>query len=275
MCVHCSTRVERDDLTVVTVGQADDADLRARGLAFAGETSAYEVEDRQGSAGAGHLAGAGHQLRHRFPCCAWRLDSQLGFGFEELAVGLAGFRGSGRRMEFKGQADGVTVYDSYAHHPTEIAGDLEAGRSIARGGRLDRVLPTAPVQSHSRCSGSRWVARSAAADEVVVMDVYPGARATRARDRRATRRRCRPDLPAEQVCFEPEWQRVPERRRRARTAPGDLVLTLGAGDVTEIGPLVLAQLASGSRVADDRSRRRSRGSPVGSGNGGCGPRVRG
>ncbi len=228
-------RVQRDDLTIVRVGQSEDADLGARALAFAGETSAYEVVDHRGRLG---------QVTLQVPGTNYVVDSlaalaaglQLGFGFEELAVGLAGFRGSGRRMELKGQSDGVTVYDSYAHHPTEIAGDLEAGRSIARGGRL--VVCFQPhLFSRTRLFGAQMGEALGAADDVVVMDVYPA------------REQPEPGIDGRivaqavpQVCFEPSWQRVPDRIiERAR--PGDLVLTLGAGDVTEIGPLVLAKLS--------------------------------
>jgi UDP-N-acetylmuramate--alanine ligase len=232
-------RVSRDDLTVVRVGQSGEADLRARGLAFAGETSAYEVVDRQGRLG---------QVTLQVPGSNYVVDSlaalaaglELGFGFEELAVGLAGFRGSGRRMELKGQADGVTVYDSYAHHPTEISGDLEAGRSIARGGRL--VVCFQPhLFSRTRLFGMQMGHALGAADEVVVMDVYPA----REKPEPGIDGQLVADavpLPIEQVSYEPNWRLVPERIVE-RTRPGDLVLTLGAGDVTEIGPLVLAQLA--------------------------------
>lgn len=235
-------RVERDDLILVRIGQSDGADLRARALAFAGETSAYEVEDRHGRLG---------QVTLQVPGTNDVLDSlaalaaglQLGFGFEELAVGLAGFRGSGRRMELKGEADGVTVYDSYAHHPTEIAGDLEAARSIARGGRL--IVCFQPhLFSRTRVFGIEMGRALGAADEVIVMDVYPAREQPEPEITGQLVAEAVP-LPAERVWFEPEWQRVPESVV-ARTAAGDMVLTLGAGDVTEIGPLVLAQLASRS-----------------------------
>jgi len=231
-------RVDRDDVTIVKVGQAAEADLRARGLAFAGETSAYEVAGRDARLG---------QVTLQVPGSNYVIDSlaalaaglELGFAFEELAVGLAGYRGSGRRMEYRGQADGVTVYDSYAHHPTEIAGDLEAGRSIARGGRL--VVCFQPhLFSRTRLFGAEMGRALSAADEVVVMDVYPSREQPEPGiDGRLVADAV--DLPPEQVFYEANWQRVPERLvERARS--GDLVLTLGAGDVTEIGPLVLARL---------------------------------
>ena len=55
----------------------------------------------------------------------------MGHDFADLARGLAGFTGTRRRMERKGEAGGVRVYDSYAHHPVEIAGDLQAARALA------------------------------------------------------------------------------------------------------------------------------------------------
>ena len=86
---------------------------------------------------------------------------ELGFAPPRVCAALAGYRGARRRMEFKGEAGGVRVFDSYAHHPTELAADLRAARDIAispkpavsriRGRRRlrrpgHRHLPAAPVQ---------------------------------------------------------------------------------------------------------------------------------
>ena len=74
-------------------------------------------------------------------------------------------------MERKGEAGGVRVYDSYAHHPTEIAGDLEAAARVAGDGRL--VVAFQPhLVSRTRIFGAAMGAALGAADEVVVLDVY-------------------------------------------------------------------------------------------------------
>ena len=144
-------------------------------------------------------------------------------------------------MELKGEAAGVRVYDSYAHHPNEIAGDLQAARSLAGEGRV--VVAFQPhLVSRTKIFGPAMGEALGAADEVVVMDVYvaredpePGVNGAHGRLARAAARRARSH-------FVPSWSLTPAALvERAR--PGDLVLTLGAGDVTLVGPEVLELLA--------------------------------
>jgi UDP-N-acetylmuramate--alanine ligase len=234
-------------LAVVGVGESAEADLRAEGVRFAGSTSTFEVVDR------GRRLG---EITLRIPGRHYVLDAmaalaaglRLGFGFADLKRGLESFSGTRRRMELKGEVEGVRVYDSYAHHPNEIAGDLQAARSVAGEGRV--VVAFQPhLVSRTRIFGAQMGEALGAADEVVVMDVYvaredpePGVNGAMVASH--------VPLPAEQVVFEPSWQATPERLvERAR--PGDVVLTLGAGDVTLVGPEVLTLLAERARGAED------------------------
>ncbi|HET7406596.1 MAG TPA: UDP-N-acetylmuramate--L-alanine ligase [Mycobacteriales bacterium] len=170
---------------------------------------------------------------------------ELGVPFEPIRQGLGGFRGARRRFEPKGERDGVRVYDSYAHHPTEIAADLRAAREVAGAGRV--VVAFQPhLYSRTQAFAAELGEALGLADEVVVMDVYaaredPVPGVTGAIVAAAV------PLPAERVCYEPSWSAVAERLAD-RAAPGDLLLTLGAGDVTMIGPEVLDVLAR--RAAD-------------------------
>ena len=166
----------------------------------------------------------------------------LGFDEEDLVRGLTSYTGTKRRMERKGEAGGVRVYDSYAHHPTEIAGDLQSARAVAGEGRV--VVAFQPhLVSRTRIFGSAMGAALGAADEVVVLDVY------------LAREDVDPDvtgalvadavpLPAGQVAYVASFDDV-AAELVARARPGDLVLTLGAGTVTQIGPRVLELLADG------------------------------
>jgi UDP-N-acetylmuramate--alanine ligase len=164
----------------------------------------------------------------------------LGHRYVDLARGLGEFTGTGRRMEAKGEAGGVRVYDSYAHHPAEISGDLEAARALAGDGRL--VVAFQPhLVSRTRIFGEAMGLALGAADEVVVLDVY----VAREKPDPAVTGRLVADavpLPRERVHFVPALDdAASELVRLAR--PGDLVLTLGAGSVTEVGPRVLALLS--------------------------------
>lgn len=145
-------------------------------------------------------------------------------------------------MEPKGEAAGIRVYDSYAHHPVEIAGDLQAGRALAGEGRL--VVAFQPhLVSRTRIFGTAMGEALGAADEVVVLDVYlaredPDPEVTGALVAGAV------PLPAERVAFVPGVEEA-AHALVDRARPGDLVLTLGAGDVTRTGPRVLELLGDG------------------------------
>ena len=164
---------------------------------------------------------------------------ELGYPAAGLVPGLASYTGTKRRMERKGEAGGVRVYDSYAHHPTEIAGDLQAARAIAGAGRV--VVAFQPhLVSRTRIFGTAMGQALGAADEVVVLDVYL-AREDADPDVTGALVAAAVPLPAERVAYVPALDAA-AAELVARARPGDLVLTLGAGTVTGIGPRVLELL---------------------------------
>jgi UDP-N-acetylmuramate--alanine ligase len=232
-------RAEGAGTRVVRVGiREQGADLRVVGLDLRADSSQFEV-----AAGAVVLGSVSLQVPGEIyvvdAAAALAAGLELGFTFAELADGLAAFKGSSRRMELKGEAAGVTVYDSYAHHPTEIAGDLAAARLLARGGRL--IVCFQPhLYSRTRVFASAMGQQLGAADEVVVMDVYP-AREERDPEVTGGLVAAAVPLPSSRVVFEPDWS-LAASRVAERAAPGDLVLILGAGNVTDIGPQVLSLL---------------------------------
>ncbi|GAC1440399.1 MAG: UDP-N-acetylmuramate--L-alanine ligase [Mycobacteriales bacterium] len=223
---------------VRTYGVAEDADLRLEGLSTAGASSRYEPVLRGRRLPLVRLAIAG---RHMALNSAAALLTGVGLGLPEtlLVEGLAGFTGVRRRMELKGSAGGVRVYDDYAHHPTEVAAQLLAARDVVGGGRL--IVAFQPhMYSRTQAFADDFGRALGAADEVVVMDVYgaredpvPGVTGALVADAIP--------LGSEHVVFEPSWSAVPGLLAEL-ARPGDLVLTLGAGDVTQVGPEVLRLL---------------------------------
>ena len=183
-------------------------------------------------------------LRLRIPGRHYVLDAvaalamglRLGLPFDALTEGLGGFTGTGRRMELKGEVAGVRVYDSYAHHPVEIRGDLEAARALAGEGRVVAAFQPHLV-SRTRIFGEAMGVALGAADEVVVLDVYV---AREDPDPAVTGRLVADAVPlaAEQVAYV-DGLPAAARALADRARPGDLVITLGAGDITSVGPLVL------------------------------------
>ncbi len=225
--------------TFVGVGESEQAQVRAVDVVLEGTTSSFTVVDRGTELGRVTLAIPG---RHYVvdALAALTVGLRLGFDFDALRRGMEGFTGTRRRMERKGEAAGVRVYDSYAHHPAEIAGDLVAARSVAGEGRV--VVAFQPhLVSRTRIFGAQMGRELGAADEVVVLDVYlaredPDPEVTGALVADAV------PLPSERVAFVAGIREaVAELAARAR--PGDLVVTLGAGSVTEVGPLLLDALA--------------------------------
>jgi UDP-N-acetylmuramate--alanine ligase len=170
---------------------------------------------------------------------------ELGAPLEGLLEGIAGFGGVRRRFEFKGLAGGVRVYDDYAHHPTEVAAQLRAARPAAGGGRLV-VIFQPHLYSRTRLFAAEFGAALSLADEVVVLDVYgareqpePGVNGQVVADAVT--------LPAGRVHYQPSFELVPALVASV-AADGDIVLTMGAGDVTMLGPELIAELDRRVRV---------------------------
>ncbi len=226
-------------LEVVAVGERGDCDLRAVGIELVGGTSRFEVVRAGEKLGVVQLQIPGHHYVLD-ALAALAAGLWLGESFDSLAAGLGSFTGTRRRMELKGEAGGVRVYDSYAHHPKEIAGDLLAARSLAGEGRV--VVAFQPhLVSRTRLFGAAMGQELGAADEVVVLEVYLAREDPEAGVDGALVARHVP-LPPDRVRFVPDRDVVPGLLSDL-ARPGDVVLTLGAGDVTELGPRVIDELS--------------------------------
>ena len=231
-----------DGIDVRTYGTTEGADLHMVEVLTAGATSSYTAVLRGRTVGQVHVQVPGVHLARN---SAAALLTGIGLGLPEaqLVEGLAGFTGVRRRMELKGTAGGVRVYDDYAHHPTEVHAQLVAARGMTRGGRLVAVFQP-HMYSRTAAFADGFGVALGLADEVVVMDVY-GAREDPVPGVTGALVAGAVPLPPEHVLFEPSWTAVPTAVA-SRVVAGDLVLTLGAGDVTQIGPEVLRLLAGGT-----------------------------
>jgi len=156
---------------------------------------------------------------------------ELGFAPPRVTAALARYQGARRRMEFKGEADGVRVFDSYAHHPTELAADLRAARDIASQGRVIAIFQP-HLYSRTRIFAGDFGAALGLADEAVVLDVYA---AREDPEPGVTGRLVADAVPGGRALFLPDRTQVAPLIARI-AEPGDVVLTMGAGDVTALGP---------------------------------------
>jgi UDP-N-acetylmuramate--alanine ligase len=225
------------ELNVLTVGFDEGADLRVVTVEPRGMGSRVTVRD-SGTEITFDVAVPG---RHNASNAVMALAAGRAAGVpaDALAEALGNYSGVRRRFQLKGEVDGVRVVDSYAHHPTEIAADLETARQAAPGGRVVAVFQP-HLFSRTRQLGADMGRALAAADITVVMDIY------------AAREDPQPGITSHIVAhaaleagglvrMEHSWSEVPAAiARMAR--PGDLVLTMGAGDVTLLGPEILEAL---------------------------------
>ncbi|MFM1906292.1 MAG: hypothetical protein RIT32_1088, partial [Actinomycetota bacterium] len=163
----------------------------------------------------------------------------LNFDLGELISGLAEFSGTRRRFEHRGTANGVKVYDDYAHHPTEVMATLNAARAVVGTGNV--VVVFQPFRYYRVAAFlPQFAAALGLADRVVVMETYaPGESAIPGAGGAAVAAAI--DLAPENVRFEPSFLKVVDLIA-AWTKPGDIVLTLGAGDMAMLAPEIVAGL---------------------------------
>jgi UDP-N-acetylmuramate--alanine ligase len=178
-----------------------------------------------------------HNLRNA--TAALGVVAALDAPLEPALAALEAYGGLGRRFERLGEINGVAVVDDYAHHPTELVATLAAARQAFPGRRLVAVFQP-HLYSRTAQHGAAMGEALAAADLVIVADVYgareqpmPGVNGSLVAD--AARRA------GAQTIFEPVRARLTGRVQEAIRA-GDVVITLGAGDVTRVGRELVACL---------------------------------
>lgn len=233
---------------VVTFGEDAAAEVRVHSIVTDGPVS-FAVE----YGGAEYRTTLRIPGRHNAINAAGAFAVLTGLGFEPAASleAISHFAGTGRRFELHGTVRGVSVYDDYAHHPTEVAAALSAARTVVGDGRIIAVH-----QPHLY-SRTRLFAKEFAevleqyADETVVLDVYgaredpePGVTGALVSERFRH---------PEHVAFIADWQAAADHTA-AIAREGDFVITLGCGDVYRIVPQLLGSLeadaAQGAATGD-------------------------
>jgi len=172
--------------------------------------------------------------------------AEAGAPVADVLDGLAGFEGVRRRFELVGTADGVRVFDDYAHHPTEVRAALTAMRAVVEQDRTGRPATTGArsivvfqphLYSRTKTFAREFGQALDAADEVFVLDVY-GAREQPLAGISGGTVAEHVGVP---VHYVPDLSTVAEQVAAA-VRPGDVVVTMGAGDVTLLGPEIISAL---------------------------------
>ena len=221
---------------VISFGEDAAADVRVHSVVTDGPV-------RFGVAWAGHDYFATLRIpgRHNAINAAGAFAVLVGLGFEPEAslAAISEFGGTERRFELHGTVGGVSVYDDYAHHPTEVAAALSAARTVVGNGRIIAVHQP-HLYSRTRLFAQEFAQTlEEKADQTVVLGVYgaredpePGVTGALVSDKFTD---------ASKVVFVPDWQEAADYVASI-ARDGDFVVTLGCGDVYRIVPQLLASL---------------------------------
>ena len=214
----------------VSYGENEGADLRISEIKLAAASSRAKAFWRGKSVGTIELQVPGkHNILNAAACLAMGLS--LGLSAPSLLTGLHSFRGTGRRFELKATVHGVRIIDDYGHHPTEIAVTLEAARRYVGDGKLI-VIFQPHRYSRTQAFLEKFARELDRADDVIILEVYaasekpiPGVSG---------------NLIAEKMkhgSFIPNFAEAVERVVTL-AKPGDVIMTLGAGDVSSLAGVI-------------------------------------
>ncbi len=231
----------------VTYGTGEDADFRLVDLAADHGAQVFAVEHGGVRLGEVRLPLRGvHMARNATGAIA--MAHLLGVPFEDAAAALARFGGVARRFDFRGDRDGITFVDDYAHLPSEIAAVLEGAATGGDG--WQRIVAVFQPNRYSRMEVLSPEYRDAfvRADIAVITDIYSSGEAPRPG--------VTGKLVVNAILDAHPWQRVVWMPRRAdlieylaaTLAPGDVCISMGCGDVASLPSEVLARLADGAFV---------------------------
>lgn len=248
---------------IITFVETPGADVHITGVQLSGMGSRFRLQgnDGQGNNGQGNdgqgndaqgndaRTGSGGEVTLSVPgrynvwnaAASYAVARWFGLADEPVRQSLTGYVGTYRRFQLVGVAGGVRVFDDYGHDPTEVANTVRAARVAAGEGRV--VVCFQPhLYTRTRDFWRELAAALEPADEAVVMDVcgdredpLPGIDGRLVSDAVAPH--------TAHVTYEPVWDAAaPTVARVAR--PGDLVITVGCGDVTKVAPLIVEELAA-------------------------------
>ena len=246
---HIQRLIPRMEKRLATYGLESGADFTARRLVLSGLTSRFEVVHRGRALGECVLQVPGrHNVLNALAAIAVGMDLEI--SFPSIQRALAGFSGVQRRFQVKGEVGGVLIVDDYGHHPAEIRATLAA----AKAGFDRRVVTVFQPHRYTRTLHLRqdFLTAFYQTDVLVVMDIYPAGEppipGVHARD---LAEGIASHGHREVVYLDNDRQRILDYLCEI-TRPGDLVLTLGAGDVGTLGGELVTRL--GAEVGSTRRR---------------------
>lgn len=220
---------------MITFGEAANAAVRVQNIKPQARVS-FELVYKGQAIGASLLIAGKHNALNAAGAVATLVG--LGFDFEKSIQEVAKFAGTERRFELHGITAGVSVYDDFAHHPTEVAAALEGARAVVGSGKLITVFQP-HLYSRTRLFAKEFAEALAASDEVVLLDIY------------AAREDPEPGVTGElifknfsdksRIYYVPNWDDAPAVAAKL-ASEGDFIVTMGCGDVYRMVPQLLDAL---------------------------------
>ncbi|MDP2182488.1 MAG: UDP-N-acetylmuramate--L-alanine ligase [Actinomycetota bacterium] len=229
---------------VLTYGWSEMADLRFHSLESRGLGHRFAVAMPDGSSVSAEVALPG---KHMVSNATAAIAVAYALGLDALSAGkgLSGFSGVRRRFDQVGVVDGITFVDDYAHHPTEVRATLRAAKESGFG----RIWAIFQPHRYSRTAALGWDFGAAFedADRIVLMDVYSaGETPVPGVSGKTLVETILAQSPRARVAYLPHRADI-EPYVRAYARPGDLIMTMGAGDVTTVGPELVRAMEPGEK----------------------------
>ncbi len=224
------------DKRVISFGQAAGATVQLTRVDASGPTVNFDVSFNGETHSAELLIPGEHNALNAAGALAVLVG--LGFDAKKSLAAIATFAGTERRFELHGENRGVSVYDDFAHHPTEVAAALKAARSVVGNGHLITVFQP-HLYSRTRLMHKEFADALSLSDSVVVLDIYaaredpePGVTGALVSDSFDDQTK---------VHYVPVWSDAPAvAAGLAKT--GDFIITMGCGDVYRMVPELLSAL---------------------------------
>ena len=220
---------------IITFGEAVEATVRVQKINTGAKVS-FELVHGDKVVGAKLLLAGKHNALNAAGAVATLIG--LGFDFEKSLAEVAKFAGTERRFELHGVQSGVSVYDDFAHHPTEVAAALEGARAVVGSGKIVTVFQP-HLYSRTRLFAEEFAQVLAASDEVVLLDIY------------AAREDPEPGVTGElilnhfedktRIHYIPNWDEAAAVAANL-ASEGDFIITMGCGDVYRMVPQLLEAL---------------------------------
>jgi len=221
-----------------------EADYTMQNIRLNGQITAGDVYYRSAFLGCLELSVPGrHNLSNALAVVA--VGRFIGLSFEGIAAALKNFRGAGRRFQITGEVNGIKVIDDYAHHPSEIKATLKAAKQVKTG----RVVGVFQPHRYTRTSilGERFGEAFNDADVIIISDIYSaGERPIEGVSAKMIVSAIEKHEGREVIYLPTRQEIVDYLERTAR--PGDMILTMGAGDIWSAGVELVNRLKESQKI---------------------------